>query len=224
MLTATSTIIGHAIDNKVFLIGKRATWADPFFDNVKVRIDKAFSDYLGVDNAKEMRLATIFIKQLQKEALPLLAEFKIQIVSDFKNPERAEILNRLGFTQHLKSAQQKDQEGLIELLFKFKTNMDAALQTDIVARGMDVNTITKIIGYAQQIKDSNISQEALKGGRKEISAAGVNEFNSIYDQVIGVAKISAKFLKDDKPKAAGFSYSKAVKAQNAPPKPKPGNP
>ena len=66
MLTATSTIIGHAIDNKVFLIGKRATWADPFFDNVKVRIDKAFSDYLGVDNAKEMRLATIFIKQLQK--------------------------------------------------------------------------------------------------------------------------------------------------------------
>ena len=219
MLTASGTIIGHAIDNKTFLVTKRATWADPFFPNLKTRIDKAFQDFLGVDSAKEMRLATIFLHNLQKTALPLLAEFKVQINSDFNNPARTEILTRLGFVAHHKAAQRGDQEALIELLFQFKQNMDATLQADIVAKGTDANTITTISNLAQQVKDSDISQEALKGGRKVISAAGVNEFNSIYSDVISIAKITAKFLITDKPKAQLFSYAKTVKAQNAPPKP-----
>lgn len=218
MLVTTSAIIDHAIANKIFLIGKRATWADPFLGDIKTRIDKAFSDFLGVDNAKEMREATQLVLKIEANALPLLAEFKVQINVDFKNPRRNEILTQLGFTQFLKAAQRKDQEALIELLFRFKTNMTPALQTEIATAGTDPATITAIIGFAQLLKDSDVSQEALKGGRKEISAAGVTEFNGIYDSVIGIAKISAKFLKDDKAKAAGFSYSKTLKALNAPPK------
>ena len=47
------------------------------------------------------------------------------------------------------------------------------------------------------------------------------EFNAIYELIISIAKIAAKFFKDEKPKADLFNYSKAIKAQNAPPKPKP---
>lgn len=218
MLITTSAITDHAIANKVFLISKRATWADPFFADIKTRIDNAFSNFLGVDNAKEMREATQLVLKIEAAALPLLAEFKVQINVDFKNPRRNEILTQLGFTQHLKAAQRKDQEALIELLFKFKTNMTASLQTEITDKGTDPATITAISDLAQLLKDSDISQEALKGGRKEISAAGVTEFNAIYETVIGVAKISAKLLKNDKAKAAGFSYAKTLKALNAPPK------
>ena len=223
MLTATSTIIEHAIKNKLVLIAKRATWADPFFDDINTRIDNAFEQYLGVDNAKKMREATQFINNLQSIAIPLLAEFKVQINADFTNPRRTEILTQLGFTEHHKAAQRGDQEALIELLFKFKLNMTPALQTEITAPGMDPNTIVAISDNAQKIKDSNISQEALKGGRKVISAAGVNEFNEIYTQVIGIAKISAKIFIKTKPIAQGFSYSKAIKAQNFNPPP-PQNP
>lgn len=221
MLTVSSTIIQHAINNKPFLITKRANWADPFFGDIQTRIDRAFSDFLGIDNAKLMREATQIVLQIQARALPLLAEFKIQITEDFTNPRKNEILNQLGFTQHHKAAQQRDQEALIELLYKFKTNMTPALQTEITSAGTDLGTITDIISLAQQLKESDVSQEALKGGRKEISAAGVTEFNAIYKTVISIAKISAKFFIKDKPKAQAFSYSRNLKALNAPPQPTP---
>ena len=97
MLTACGTIIGHAIDNKTFLISKRSNWADPFLPDLKTRIENAFSDFLGIDNAKEMREATAVVGGIQKNALRDVAEFKVQIVEDFKKNKkrRDEILNRL---------------------------------------------------------------------------------------------------------------------------------
>ena len=224
MLTAVSTIINQAISNKAFLMGKRSSWKDPFFEQVKVRIDNAFTTHLGVDSAKEMREATQFIQSLQAFTLPLLAEFKVQIDVDFKNPKRTEILNQLGFVEHLKAVQKLDQEALVELLFKFKSNMTPALQAEITAKGIDTKTIDEITKSADNIKDSNISQEAFKGGRKTLTAAGITEFNTLYEEVIAIAKISAKFFKDDKPKAEIFSYSRTIKSQNAAPKPKPVTP
>ncbi len=219
MLTATATIISHALENKVFLIGKRATWADPFFPDIQTRINSAFQNFLGVDNAQQMRQATLLVLSLQQNALPKLAEFKVQVKEDFKGTALQEILTTLGFTAHHKAAQRKDQEALIELLFKFKTNMTPTLKTEITTKGTAATLIDEIIAFADQIKNSNISQETLKGGRKQISAAAVNEFNGIYSDVMTVAKISAKFLKDDKEKAELFSYTKTIKALNAPPKP-----
>lgn len=97
--------------------------------------------------------------------------------------------------------------------------MSTLLKTEITDQGTDPTLIDNISDFAKQLRDSNVSQEALKGGRKEISAAGVTEFNEIYEQIIGVAKISAKFFKDNKAKAQLFSYAKTIKALNAPPKP-----
>ena len=216
MLTACGTITDHAIDNKTFLISKRSNWADPFLPDLKTRIENAFSDFLGIDNAKEMREATAVVTGIQKNALRDLAEFKVQIVEDFKKNKkrRDEILNRLGFTAHLKDAQKNDQEALIELLIKFKKNMTTALQTEITNAGMSASLITAIIGYADVLKNSNISQETLKGSRKTISAAAVKELNEIYNIVISVAKISAKFFKGDKAMMDKFSYAKTTSVLN----------
>ena len=166
-----------------------------------------------------MREATQIVIGIQATALPALAEFKVQIVEDFKNnkPRRDEILNRLGFTQHLKDAQNNDQEALVELLAKFKKNMNAPLQTEITTAGMSAALITAIISYADTLKNSNITQETLKGSRKVISQAGVTEFNAIYNAVISIAKISAKFFIDDVAIRDKFSYSKTLSAINQPP-------
>jgi len=216
MLTATGTIIEQAIIHKPFLVSKRATWADPFFPDLKTRIADAFPNFLGIDNAKEMREATQIVLGIQKNALRDLAEFKVQIVEDFKTnkPRRDEILNQLGFTTHLKDAQQQDQEALVELLIKFKQNMTAPLQTEITNAGMALALITAIIGYATILKNANITQETLKGSRKVISASAVTEFNAIYNAVISIAKISAKFFKGDTAKQDKFSYSKTLDNMN----------
>lgn len=216
MLTACSTIISQAENQKATLVAKRTNWADPFFPELQTRIQNAFSDVLGIDNAKAMREATITLTNIQTNALNDLAEFKIQIVEDFKTDKtrRDEILTTLGFTAHHKAAQVKDQEALIQLLLQFKKNMTATLQNEITAKGMAAATINTIISHADTLKSANITQETLKGTRQEISQEGVEELNEIYKSVISIARISAKFFKDDKVLQDEFSYSKTVSKLN----------
>lgn len=226
MLTACGTIIEQAIIHKATLILKRANWADPFLPDLQTRIQNAFPNFLGIDNAEQLRDSTQILIGIQTNALRDLAEFKVQITEDFKSNKkrRDEILNKLGFTAHHKDAQSKDQEALIELLTKFQKNMTTALQTEITNAGMAVNLITAIIGYATVLKNSNITQETMKGSRKVISASAVTEFNAIYNAVISVGRISSNFFKTDKAIQDKFSYAKTLKKLNNPPPPPPPGP
>ena len=216
MLTATATIIENAIANKALLIPKRATWQDPFFEDIKTEIETITDTYLGKDAAKELREATQIVLNIQAQAIIDLAEFKVQVQEDFKdNPtKRTEIINQLGLTTHHKTAQKGDQEALVNLLFKFKTNATPELIAAIVAKGTAQATINKILGYATTLKEANINQETFKGTKKEITDEGVTAFNNIYKKVISIAKISSNFLKTNKTKQQLFSFAKIVATLN----------
>jgi hypothetical protein len=157
-----------------------------------------------------MRQATQVVLSIQAQALNDLAEFKVQIEQDFKNTpiQKTEILTQLGFTTYHKLAQKGDQEGLVNLLFQFKTNLNATLNAEIVAKGTSQNTIDNIIGYATTLKNANITQETYKGTRKEITDEAIKAFNQIYDVVISIAKISSNFYKTEKTKQQLFSFAK----------------
>lgn len=215
---ASETICTSAQANLAFLVTKRANWADPFFPDLKARITLAFSEHLGIDNAQALRTATTVLKAVQIPAQKDLAEFKVQIDVDFNNdkPKRDEILNVLGFTAHLKDVQNGDQEALIELLMKFKENISTH-QADIIAKGMSATTITTITGYADTLKNANVTQETAKGTRKTITDAALTEFNAIYEIISGVCKINFNLYKDDKPRQDMFSFSKVVSNMNTPP-------
>jgi hypothetical protein len=220
MLVASSTITESAIRNKAFLQTKRSTWADPFFDDLQKRIDTATQNFLGVDSAKDLREATQSITVIQKQSLKDLAELKVQITEDFKSdkPRRDEILNQLGFTPFHKASQNGDQEALMQLLFQFKKNLTPTLKNEIVAKGTAREVLDTITGYADTLKNANVNQESFKGLRKTITAAAINEFNGIYDQVISISKIAAKFYKDKADMKDQFSFSKVSKALNTQPK------
>lgn len=216
MLVTSSTIIESAIKNKAFLVTKRTTWADPFFTNLKTRIDNAVQNFLGIDSAKNLRQATQIVIGLQKNAINDLAEFKIQVVEDFKSDKirRDEILNQLGFTSYHKNAQKGDQEALINLLFQFKTNMVAALKTEITTKGTAATLIDRIVAYANTLKNADVTQETFKGTRKELTEASLKEFNEIYDAIISICKISTKFFKDKPALKDQFSFNKVAKVLN----------
>ena len=219
MLVAASTIMENAISHKTFLQSKRSTWADPFFQDLKARIDSAMQTYLGVDSAKDLRQATQVILGIQANALGALSEFKVQVQEDFKGDRvrRSEIFNVLGFTSYHKQAQNGDQEGLINLLYQFKTNMTAPLKAEITNMGTAVVLIDSIIAFSNALKDSNITQETFKGVRKTITAATLLEFNTIYDSVISIAKIAGKFYKGQPALEDMFSYNKVRKTINSQP-------
>ena len=218
MLTSVSTIIENAIKNKVALIAKRATWADPFFPNLKTRIDTVIQANLGVDSAKDLRQATQTLVAVQKTAIDKLGLFKVQIEQDFKKTpiRRDEILNVLGFTSYYQDAyKNKSQDALIDLLYQFKQNMTAALKTEITTKGTDAASIVEIVGFADTLKNSNVSQETFKSNRPALSEQAINTFNDLYDDVIAVGKISSRFFLHDKPLKETFSYTKIANAQQA---------
>ena len=212
MLTATATIIQNAIDNKPFLQSKRATWADPFLEDLKTKIETTTDKYLGKDAAKQMRDATQIVINIQTQSLLDLSEIKVQIEQDFKNipNQKTEILTNLGFVKYHNMAKSGDQEALVNLLFQFKTNLTPILNTEIVIKGTAQTTIDNIIGYANTLKTANITQEIFKGSRKEITDEAIKAFNEIYDQVISIAKISSNFYKTEKTKQQQFSYAKVI--------------
>jgi hypothetical protein len=217
MLIACSTLIENAIANKSFLQTKRSNWTDGFFTNLQTQIDTALEQHLGVDSAKELRGATQILQSIQKQSLTDLAEVKTQIIEDFKKEsiKQTEILTQLGFNTYHKEAQNGDQEALVQLLYKFKTNLTATLKDEIVAKGTVPTILDQITTYADTLKRADVNQETFKGTRKEITTAGVTLFNEIYDEVISVGKISAKFYKAEPIKRDLFSFAKINKTLSA---------
>lgn len=216
MLITAATMVDAAIANKDFLISQRATWADPFLQKLKDRIDAATQNYLGVDSAKDLRNATQIIRNIQSKALNDLSLVKIQIKEDFKNnkPRLEEILNNLGYNAYHKDARNKDQEALINLLFRFKINLTPELKNEIIDQGTAPESLEKVINHADALKNANINQETFKGMRKNITATSLKEFNEIYDQVISVSKIAARLLNDQPTLKQLFSYNKVSKTLN----------
>ena len=223
MLITAATINDSAIKNKTFLQSKRANWADPFFEDFKDQIDQTIEDYLGLDSAKQLRDSTKIVLEIQANAMKDLAELKTQIDADFKsNPsQRTEILTTLGFNTYYTAVKNKDQEALVNLLFQFKTNLTPEVRTKIIGQGTAPATLDTIILYAEELKNANITQEGNKGARKEITAEAVTAFNAIYDKVINIAVISAKFYKDKPELKDQFSFTKVKNKLNLTKKPNP---
>jgi signal transduction protein with GAF and PtsI domain len=88
MLTTCATIIENAIANAEFLNSKHTSWTHEFFSRIKERIDNAFRDFLGIDNASQMREATQIVVEIQSKSLNDLAELKVQIEEDFKSDKK----------------------------------------------------------------------------------------------------------------------------------------
>lgn len=220
MLLSAATIMDSAIENEKFLSAKRSTWASPYFQNVRVKIDQVITDYIGLDGVKELRQATQSLKEIQAVALIDLSELKVQIGVDFEKDRvrRDEILTMLGFTQNHKDARTGDQEALISLLYQLNTNLSAELKTELSNKGIAMELLDRLNTYASNMKEADIFQEGKKGTRKVITAQALNEFNEVYLQVSGIAKIAKNFYRDDKARGDKFLFSKVAGNLNRYPK------
>lgn len=217
MLMAAKTVSESFKANIADLSTIRTNWNEEYANQLADKIDNAIENYLGVDKKKELRLATSKLSAIQMPALRDLSFLKTQLEVDFSDDKSKlkELLKQLGFNDYLKQAQKKDQEALIQLLFKFKNNLTDTLKAEIISNGLSSELFVRLIGYAVQLKDANISQETLKEGTKETSAKIAEIFNEIYNEVIGICKIATSYYAYDALKKELFTFSKAISNMNA---------
>jgi hypothetical protein len=216
MLTALSVILKNAEDNLTELTAENDNWNATLVSTLKARVDKDFTDILGIDPKKDQRAATATVKAIQIAALPLLSTVSLRMGVAIKDAvRRTELLNQLGFTAFAKKAQAKDQIALIELLAQFKTNLTVEVKAEITAsKDIKATVIDSIIGYANTFSNENITQETYKSNSKNITAEGVAALNATYTAVVTeFAKLVQDFYKKKKSaKKDLFSFSAIKKA------------
>ncbi len=219
MLTSVSVILNNAKDNAAELTEENENWNTTWFTAQLTRTTNAFKDILGIDPKKDQREATSLLKKIQAEALPLLSTFtlRLQVAIPYA-ARRKELLTLFGFTGFYAKAQKGDQLALIELLAKFKTNITAAITTEITAtKHIKPTVITTLTGFADTLVQKNINQETFKQSSKVVTAAGVEELNAIYTDVVkDFSKLVFDFYKKKKSAKKGlFSFNEIKKAVQA---------
>jgi len=214
MLLASKTIAGTLGENLGDLSIARSNWNETYVSGLSTKIDKAIDDYLGLDKKKELRDATSSLAAIQAPALRDLSFMKTQIEVDFEKKAK-DIIKKLGYDKNLRNVQKGDQEALIQLLYAFKKGMNDNLKNQIVEKGTNPELVDRIIGYANQLKQANVTQETLKETTKEVSNEAVAIFNEIYDEIIGICKIASNFYQYDSLKKEQFTFSKVVSNMNA---------
>ncbi|MDD2345258.1 MAG: hypothetical protein PHY85_03840 [Bacteroidales bacterium] len=217
MLMAAKTVTESFKANIGELSVIRTNWNEEYANQIADKIDDAIENYLGVDKKKELRSATSKLSAIQMPALRDVSFLKTQLEVDFSDDKTKlkEILKQLGFNDYLKQAQKKDQEALIQLLFKIKSNLTDSMRAEIISKGLSSELLDRIIEYAVQLKDANVSQETLKEGTKETSSQIAKIFNGIYNEVIGICKIATNYYTYDELKKELFTFSKVVSNMNA---------
>ena len=194
LLIIGETIATVAATHVEALAKRRAAFTLAYFDELKTNIDKAYTDVLGVDNAQQMKDATQLLGSMMKPAKNDLVDFNKQLTFDFrKNATRLKQLkDQLGFITHYAKLKSGDQENFIQLLAKFKTNMLADTKTEILTQGTDANLIDRILGYANTLKNANVTQEVGKLLRKELTQQDISTLNDLYDQLVLINNIARR--------------------------------
>ena len=209
MLLASKTISLSLAAYIAELSMARTTWTIDYATGLSTRIDVVMDDYLGLDKKKELRDATSRLNAVQAPALRDLSFLKAQIEVDFKNKDK-EMLNSLGFAKNLRDVQKGNQESLIQLLYTFKTNLTSELRTSITEKGTNPALLDRIVGYADELKEANVSQETMKETTKALSQEATTAFNNIYEEITGICKIAANFYQYEPLKKEQFTFSKVV--------------
>lgn len=225
MLLAAQIIAKNFLTNMSELSEVRTDWTEAYANELIARIEHTTQTYLGIDAQKNQREATAALAAIQAPAMHDVSFLKAQVDDDFKKEpvKRAEMLTTLGFDSYLKPLQKGKQDALIQFLFKFKQNLSEPLRQEIEAKGTSPKLIERILGYADTMLKANVTQESFKASSKEVTQEGLDAFNAIYDEVIGICKKAKVYYGNQPLKKEQFAFSKVLaKMGAAPQKSKPG--
>jgi len=209
--SATLTLCDNFADEQDALVAVRSTWAPPYIENLRTRVNSAIDTYLGKDALKEQRESTQKVRALQLAAVDKLGLFQEQLKIDYSGDALKNLLDSLGFTRFFKAVRGGKQEETIQMLVQFKQNLGDDQKAELIAKGMAAALIDDILARAELLKQANVLQEKLKSSHPVDSRQAVEEFNAIYKEAIGICKIARRVFKGDPEKQARFTLSKLIK-------------
>ena len=209
--SATLVLCDNFDEEQATLIAVRSTWAPPYIENLRTRVNSAIDTYLGKDALKEQRESTQKVRALQLSAVYKLGLFQEQVKIDYSGDTLKNLLDSLGFTRFFKAVKGGKQGETVQMLVQFKQNLGDDLKAELIAKGMAAALTDEIITLANQLNEANVLQEKLKSSHPVESRQAVEEFNAIYKEAIGICKIARRVFMGNPEKQARFTFSKLIK-------------
>lgn len=209
MLLASKAIVQSLSENLAELSAIRSTWTPEYVQQLSSKIDSAIDQFLGLDKKKNLREMTRKLLSIQAPAKRDLSFLKTQIEVDF-GEQATDLLKTLGFYSYFQDTAKGKQEAMIEMLSAFKKGFSDSLKQQLIDRGTSPVLLERIVGYADQLVETNVSQEIMKSSSKKITAEARETFNRIYEEVIGICKIAASYYLHDPLKKELFTFSKVI--------------
>jgi len=215
MLMAASTIARNFNENIEILSPLRNNWTPEYANDLVNRINYAIDNYLQFDYRRGLREATAYLNSIQLPALRALSSFRMQVKMDFPG-EKDEILKQLGFPRSFNDAKRtRSQEKLVEMLSLFNQGMNDKLKDKLTRKGLKRELIEQIMEYSEKYKVANATQENMKQSSLLLSRNVRNEFNQLYQEVIGICRIAYATFSSDPILRDHFSFIHVVRNLNA---------
>ena len=213
MLMAAYLIADRGIEKAPLLAERRPQWADPFFPNLKAKINEAFSKNMGVDILAYQQEATAKVKGIIATAHRGIMALKAEIEVGFRSSptRRSVLLTELGYDKLPKKNISQSQ--YVQLLATLRANLTPAVKAELLEVGANPAAIDALLQLAQQLIEANDRQESLKTNRKILNAGNIAELNALYDEVTAVCKLVATYFAGNQTMKEHFSFAKALKAQ-----------
>lgn len=209
MLMAAKTVAHSFNENMHELANARTNWSPEYGQDLQARITQAFETHLGHDRKKGLREATEKLRNIHEPAMRDLAFLKAQVEVDF-GMESKGILKDLGLKPSLRESRLNNQESMIEVLHAMRKGLQSGLRQRILEKGTDASLLDRIEGYCSQILEANVVQEGMKESSREITAEAIGVFNAIYNEIIGICKIAAKYYQTEPLRRDRFTYAKVL--------------
>jgi hypothetical protein len=225
MLLIGGIILKNALEIIVLLQDNDTSITPQVIADLKKEIDNNLDKFLGTDKAQKMRAATVLLQELQSQATTALQFMKERIEVKYREDvaRRNEILNELGYHTFDADVKNKDQEALVQLLFRYQNNMSKQLKDELKLKGIPEAKIDAPLTFAQAVSDANTNQEFEKEQKVQMTDELQKELNTIYGKYMDIAKLATSCLKNDKVKQRQFSFNHLHKnmGQNKPNEDKP---
>ncbi len=209
MLLIGGIILKNALEVIAFLQENDTSITPKLIADLIKEIDNNLEKFLGTDKAQEMRVATIVLQELQAEAMPALQFMKERIEVKYREDasRRNEILIELGYKTFDADVKNKDQEALVQLLFRYQKNMTQALKDELKLKGVPEAKIIAPLTFAKAVSDANTNQEFEKEQKVQMTDELQKELNNIHGKYMDIAKLATTCYKDDKVKQRQFSFN-----------------
>jgi hypothetical protein len=211
MLLASKIIMENAILLVAKIKALRPKWDEKYLAGVSDTVSGILKNDFGYDASASIKEKTEEVLAKEGTAKVLLQQVKMQLELDFRKDEaksqRFLIALGLDSAKHISNA---SQDMVVEMLSKFRKNLTPAMEKELVDAGMSPQTFTDLKLLADDFPVLDVEQEVLKSTQKEISAALNDKLNTIYDEVITIAKMASSML-PDKLDAEKFNFTRTLK-------------